>query len=254
MHQQSFPQGQPISKGAVQRERPLDMSQQLLMFAKQCEVPETQTSCGQTHTASTNRDLNADGQLMDFHSFGRAEDSARRPAGPRAHVKRHLFLERSTKPENIVTGAFNDIPLHGAAESESHLRSVGNAVLHDPHTWAASGMPTADHSPTKPVRPPPGFQPLQHLFPQLFPPPKMTLQPRLNPLQVPTGPPLNQMNFPHEVPSPFFLFLPGQPAMPILFPGNVLDPSCLTSGLSTVALPTSLQGHFSRVPASLGGF
>ncbi|KAJ8334659.1 hypothetical protein SKAU_G00402980 [Synaphobranchus kaupii] len=70
-----------------------------------------------------------------------------------------------------------------------------------------------------------------HLFPQLFPPQQMTLQPGLSPLQIPTAPPVNQMNVVQEGISPFILFLPpGQPAPPFLLPANIVNPSRLPGG------------------------
>ncbi|KAI1901837.1 hypothetical protein AGOR_G00038500 [Albula goreensis] len=167
------------------------------------------------------RDLNADGLHVEFHQFGAAEDRTRRPAGLRDLVKRHPFLERATRPENMVTGA--------ASCGNTHPKH--NTVLAEPQACAAPGMPSGEHCRTQPIRPPPGFQAHQHLFPQLFPTPQMAVQPRLSPLQMPTGPPVSQMKFTHEGPSQILFYLsPGQPSLPYVLPGNVLDPSCLPVG------------------------
>ncbi|XP_064203710.1 uncharacterized protein LOC135261384 isoform X3 [Anguilla rostrata] len=228
-NQQGFLQGQSVPKGTMRTETsPLHV-----VFNEKSDIPEAETRRCQTHTAVSNHNLNADGLCVDFQSFGTAEDREIRPAGPCDKVKLHPCLERTTRPETKMTGAascdtypkqnagaFKSIPPQGATELGSHHRSAGNTVLPGPH---ALGAPTADHCQTHPVRPPPGFQPLQQLFPQLFPPQQMTLQPGLNPLQMPTVPSVNQMNVVQEgIPPPIILFLPpGQPAPPFLMPANL---------------------------------
>ncbi|KAJ8334658.1 hypothetical protein SKAU_G00402970 [Synaphobranchus kaupii] len=161
-NRQVFIQGQPIPKGTVQTERP-DL---LCMLTEKSAIPEAQTRPCQPHTAGVNHDPNADGLRADLHSFGTTDDGAKRPAGPRDDVKRHPCLERTTRPENVMTDNhpkrnsrdFKSVPPRGAAEPGGHLR---NTALPGPR---AIGAPPADKCQTRPVRPPPGFQPLQRVL------------------------------------------------------------------------------------------